>query len=381
MTEMDTSTDTRAHDLGDHRPRRGRRLLWLTLGVVAVAGPAYWLMAQRTPADEAATAPTGPAATATVELTTIAATQTWDGTLGRGAPVVVTAAAQGTVTRIAAPDTAVARGTELYRLNERPVVALIGTIPMYRDLGEGDTGADVEQLEANLTALGYDGYDVDEEFTWYTAQAVEEWQEDLGIDETGTVGLADVVFLAGGGRVDTVAAAVGTALSPGGQVLEITGTDQVADLEVEVGDRDLVPVGTAVTVRLAGGLEVPGTVTAAAVVPSGSGDDGADTGSDDASGSTDAVTEVEVTLAEAVDEALIGSPVDVVAAVDTRENVLVVPVNALLTLAEGGFGLEVVADDGTTSVVAIEAGLFADGMVEVSGAGIEAGTVVGVAGR
>ncbi len=44
---------------------------------------------------------------------------------------------------------------------------------------------DVEQFEANLAALGYVGFDVDEDFTSNTAAAVERWQEDRGLEETG----------------------------------------------------------------------------------------------------------------------------------------------------------------------------------------------------
>jgi hypothetical protein len=89
---------------------------------------------------------------------------------------------------------------------------------------------------------------------------------------------------------------------------------------------------------------------------------------------------VEVTLTEAAPADLDGSTVDVVVAVDERTDVLTVPVNALLALAEGGYGLEIVADDGTSSIVAVETGLFANGQVEVTGE-IAEGTTVGVAGR
>lgn len=380
---MSTATIDQDIDTELEQPRRRRRgLLWLTLGavVLAGAGSSYWFLL-RDPGAEPSSEPTGPVATTEVTRAAISDTENWGGSLGHGSPFVVTTAGQGTVTRVAAQESQITRGSELYRLNEKPVMALIGAIPMYRDLAEGDVGADVEQLEANLTALGYDGFDVDDEFTSYTAAAVEEWQEDLGVDETGVVAVSDVVFMPAGGRVDTVHAAIGDAVSPGADVLDITGSEQVAALEVEVADRDLVAVGTAVTVRLPGGTEAAGTVTAAAVVEASSDDDGGTGGDDDSAGSEDAVTEVEVTLTEPVDEALLGSPVDVVVAVNERADVLVVPVTALLALAEGGFGLEVVADDGTTSIVAVEAGLFADGQVEVGGEGIDEGTVVGVAGR
>ena len=60
-----------------------------------------------------------------------------------------------------------------------------------------------------------------------------------------------------------------------------------------------------------------------------------------------------------------------------RPDVLTVPVNALLALSEGGYGLEVVSDS-TATVVAVEVGMFADGRVEVAGPGLAEGTTVGV---
>jgi hypothetical protein len=71
----------------------------------------------------------------------------------------------------------------------------------------------------------------------------------------------------------------------------------------------------------------------------------------------------------------------VIVGVDERADVLTVPVNALLALAEGGYGLELVNPDGTTEIVAVETGLFADGRVEVEGPDLDDGLTVGVAGR
>lgn len=362
------------------RPRRRRtRLLWLTLGVIGVAGAggAYWYTTQED-GGEPADAAIGPAATAEVVRDTIAATETWSGTLGHGDALGIPAA-QGTLTRVAAADTEVTRGTELFRLDERPVTALLGVIPMYRDLGPGDEGIDVEQLEANLAALGYDGFTADDEYTDNTAEAVEEWQEDIGATETGVVTKSDIVFLPEGGRVGTVYGDLGAPVTPGSPVLDITGTDQVATLEVDVADRDLLAVGTAVTVVLPGGTETTGTVTAATVVESAPA--AGAPGEEEEPSAEDAVVEVEVALAEPVDAALVGSPVDVVRPVDERADVLVVPVTALLAVSGGGYGLELVGADGSTSVVPVELGLFADGRVEVTGDGIAEGDVVGVAGR
>jgi multidrug efflux pump subunit AcrA (membrane-fusion protein) len=60
-----------------------------------------------------------------------------------------------------------------------------------------------------------------------------------------------------------------------------------------------------------------------------------------------------------------------------RPNVLAVPVTALLALAEGGYGVQVV-DGTTTRIVAVQTGLFADGKVEITGNGLEAGMKVAV---
>ncbi|WP_051426194.1 peptidoglycan-binding protein [Jiangella gansuensis] len=384
MSHVDHVTTAEPVDLDAEleRPSRRRsRLLWLTLGLVAAAGAggAVWYLTQED-GDDTTDGTAAPAATAQVTRGTIAATETWAGTLGHGDAHTVSSGA-GTLTRVAAQDMEVTRGTELYRLDERPVTALLGAIPMYRDLAAGDTGIDVQQLEANLTALGYDGFTADDEYTWYTAEAVREWQEDIGAEETGSVGVADVVFLPEGGRVGTVHAEAGATQAPGAPVLDVTGTDQVATLEVDVADRDLLAAGTAVTVVLPGGGEVAGTVTASSVVQATAAAGSGGGASEDETGADAAVAEVEVTLAEPAEASLIGSPVDVVRPVDERADVLVVPVNALLAVAGGGYGLEVVGDGGSTEIVPVETGLFADGQVEVTGDGIGEGTVVGVAGR
>lgn len=67
------------------------------------------------------------------------------------------------------------------------------------------------------------------------------------------------------------------------------------------------------------------------------------------------------------------APVDVIVISDRSSGVLAIPVTGLLALAEGGYAVEVVADDGTTYLIGVDPGLFADGLVEVTGSGLEAG--------
>jgi peptidoglycan hydrolase-like protein with peptidoglycan-binding domain len=374
-------------------PRRRPGLIWLALGgaVLAAAGVGAWLWASNASTEPAPVA-AGPVATAEVTRATLTATETWDGTLGHGSPFTV--AAQGgasssesgsessfpssTVTRLVDQGARVERGDELYRVNEQPVTLLLGKIPMYRDLAPGDSGPDVRQLEANLAKLGYGGFTADDVYTSSTAGAVRDWQKDVGAQLTGVVSRATIVFMPEGGRVDSLGVDVGDPVSPGTPVLDITGTEQVVSLDVDVDDRDLIEVDADVTVALPDGTEVAGTVTSLNVVqaePTPGVAEGA------AAAPADPVAEVEVTLADRAPKEFIGGPVDVIVGVDERADVLSVPVTALLALAEGGYGLEVVGDDGTTELVAVDTGLFAGGRVEVTGGGITEGTVVGVAGR
>lgn len=355
-------------------PRR-RGLVWLALGaaVIAAAGVGAWVWVNDT-STEGAPGTAGPVATAVVERGTISATETWDGTLDHGTPFTVTSGGEGTITRLVGQGEGVGRGAELYRVDERPVALLYGVVPMYRDLGPGDSGVDVGQLETNLAELGYGGFTVDDQYTSSTAAAVRAWQADVGGEPTGTVARGDVVFLPEGGQVDARHSSVGDVVPPGAAVLDITGTDQVVSLEADVDDRDRFEVGTEVTVVLPSGDQVAGTVAATAVVKVPS--EGPDGGATDT-----AILQVEVAVNDNAPEEFVGGPVEVVVAIDERTDVLLVPVNALLALSEGGYGLEVVADASTTSIVPVDTGLFAAGKVEVRSPGIAEGTVVGVAGR
>jgi multidrug efflux pump subunit AcrA (membrane-fusion protein) len=77
-------------------------------------------------------------------------------------------------------------------------------------------------------------------------------------------------------------------------------------------------------------------------------------------------------------EATVGldeAPVDVDIVSDSASDALAVPVTALLALSEGGYAVEVV-DGGSTRLVAVETGLFADGFVEITSTGLSAGDIV-----
>jgi len=308
-------------------------------------------------------------ATAEVVQQTLTETITVSGDLGYGDVVGLDCFLNGTYTALPAVGDVIGRGDEIFAVDDQPVVLLYGNLPAFRSLTPGAEGSDVKQFEKNLAKLGYDGFTVDDEYTDATADAVKEWQEDLGLEETGMVDLGRVVYAPGKIRVDAANVELGDPAGPGAALLDYTGLDKVVTVEVELEDQELVTVGDAVAVTLPDGTAATGIITDSETLVSEE---------TDQSGDAEATTYLEVTVAAddpAVFDGLDQAAVDIGFAGETAEDVLTVPVEALLGLTEGGYGLEIATGD-TTEIIAVDTGLFADGSVEVSGEGLEAGQSV-----
>jgi peptidoglycan hydrolase-like protein with peptidoglycan-binding domain len=364
------------------RPRLARRAAVTAVGVVAAGSVA--VAATGFGFDLASSSKQSggrsdlPPATAKVSRQTLVDRRSETGDLGYGGTTSVSSRLSGTLTGLASTGSFVRRGQSLYRVDDSPVVLLYGPLPAYRALSPGTEGADVEQFERNLHALGFTGFDVDDEYTSATASAVKEWQDDLGLPETGTVDLGRVVYAKGAVRIDSQNVALGGAVQPGAAVLAYTGTSRAVTVDLNMNDQRLARKGRAVTVKLPNDKRVRGTISKVETVVDSSGDGNDGGGGGD--GSNDPTTKIRVTVALAADKALSGlgdASVDVGFTVSQRRNVLTVPVAALLALAEGGYGVQVV--DGTIArIVAVETGMFADGRVEITGSGLSDGMTVGV---
>jgi peptidoglycan hydrolase-like protein with peptidoglycan-binding domain len=309
---------------------------------------------------------TMPPGTAQVTRMTLTETEDVDGTLGYPLTTTVEGEASGTITWLPAPGSTVERGKALYRVDNKPVVLLYGELPLYRVLTVGVEGRDVKQFEQNLAALGYQGFTVDEKYSSATATAVKAWQKDLGLTQTGSVTAESVAYAPGAVRVAEHKARVGGAAR--GPVLTYTGTTRQVSIDLDVKKRSLASTGAAVTVKLPDGTAVAGTVTSIGTVAKTTGDGNSKT------------TTVEV-IVSITDQSKLGSldqtPVDVTFVSSQHKDVLTVPILALLALAEGGYGVQVV-EGGTTRIVAVTTGMFAGGRVEISGDRITTDTVVGV---
>lgn len=86
----------------------------------------------------------------------------------------------GIVTQLPAAQTQLAEGGLVAAASGRPLFLLQGAEPMYRDLGPGSRGTDVQQLEEALVRLGYRPGAVDGLFDRETATAIAAWYRDSG---------------------------------------------------------------------------------------------------------------------------------------------------------------------------------------------------------
>jgi peptidoglycan hydrolase-like protein with peptidoglycan-binding domain len=285
-----------------------------------------------------------------------------DGTLGYSGTVSVSGQLQGTVTALPEAGKVVERGQSLYSVDNRPVTLFYGDVPAWRRLVAGMAdGPDVKQLEENLVALGHGteaDLAVDERFTAATTAAVKRWQKALGAEETGVVEPGQVVFLAGALRVAEVKAAKGSHAPPGSPVMTGTSTSRVVQVDLDATKQALAKVGEKVDVKLPDGRVTPGTIASVGTVAQAKGQ----------GESARRVVAVTVTLDEpSATGTLDQAPVRVGIVSASRKGVLAVPVNALLALAEGGYGVRVLDEvTGAGHIVRVTPGLFARGMVEVS---------------
>jgi uncharacterized membrane protein YgcG len=362
----------------------------------AVCGGVVTIAVRGTPAPATPNPPR--VGTAQVVVTDLSSSVLTAGTLGYAPSPPVVNHIAGTYTSLLSTGMVVAPGQVLFRVDNQPVMLLAGTVPAWRPFAVGMAdGPDVQELESNLIALG-DARGLlnvaSAHFDADAAVAVGRWQTGLGLPATGSINLGDVVFVPAAVRVDAVTVSLGQPASSGDLPYQVTTTTRSVSVPL-TSDDPPVNVGQSVSIVLPSGIRVSGRVTAvgppAPGTPSGSGSSGSgssgsgssssgSSGSGSGSGSSSVTTVLTVVPDDpsttGTDD---GESVQVGLTIESVHHVLAVPIAALVALAGGGYGLEVVAPSGRRTLVGVRTGVFASGDVEVSGRGLAPGTRVVVA--
>ncbi|WP_336214127.1 peptidoglycan-binding protein [Nonomuraea sp. LPB2021202275-12-8] len=284
-----------------------------------------------------------------------------DGTLGYAGSYTVTADSRGRLTRLPKVSDVLRRGRSVYDVDGRHIPLFYGSAPFWRTLFLGvGKGGDIRILKRNLKKLGYGaGMTLDEHFDWRLRAAVRAWQDDLGVSETGVVAPGDVVVLPGAIRVTALKTSPGMPAS--GAVLAATGTTRQVEVKIPVTHQHLVKKKHKVTITLPGEVKTTGRIASVGSVAV------AASQSQTGEGTESATVTVRIVLDKPRDAGrLDGAPVTVGFAGTVHQDVLAVPVAALLATPGGGYRVKVVETGGVRDVP-VELGIFAEGNVEVEG--------------
>ena len=355
------------------------------VAVAATGGVVVMSSATQTPP----AAPEPPPNTVKVEKGKLSAMVSLDGTLtyrarSDGSPYAVINQALGRCTELPDDGDRVECGDVLYRVDNKPVLLLCGTVPAYRDLYFGDVGKDVGQLNRNLHTLDYDaraGVDInpdDNAFTDKTERAFQLLQHDKGCAVSGFLAIGDAVILPESVRIAKVTGEIngsaqpgtqvlhGGSAQPGTQVLLATSDTLHVQVDLQSSQQGEVKEGDPAQITLPGNKSVTGKVDRfgrVAQVPAGQ-----NASARQQVGAATIPAYISLDDPEKV-RGLDKAPVRVEITTRGVESALSVPVTALVGRSGGGFAVEIVRADGRRELVAVKLGLFdtAHGRVEVEG--------------
>ena len=340
-----------------------RRKGWVLTGAALLVGVAATGAVVVMSGGERATAASQAASanTAMVQKGKLSAAVSQDGTLTYrarpdGSPFSAINHARGTYTELPEVGDEVDCGDVLYRVDDKPVLLLCGTVPAYRALHEADAGQDVRQLNRNLHVRG-----AGDAFTAQTEKALEALQRREGVHVNGSLALGDAVFLPEAVRIAKVTGQLGGSAQPGAQALSATSGTLHVQVNLDPSEQGQVKRGDRAQITLPGNTTVMGKVVRFGRTAQAPGQD---------AGAADATIPTFISLddpgkARGLDKAPVGVDITTVGV----DSALSVPVTALVGKSGGGFAVEVVRAGERRDLVAVRVGLFdtADGRVQVEG--------------
>lgn len=422
--ELDnTAPETRQTPPAAGFQRRHRIVLATAIGTAVVSlaglGASLWV---KSPAQQMADtgAPAPNVLTASVQRTVLTTTVVMRGTFTPGRLVQVAPSAiapsagnPGGAGSMVVTKMQVRQGQQikaghvLAEYSYRPVYALPGAIPAYRDMTPGESGPDITELQHALAQLGFPcGRDTSGSFGSGTAAAVTRFYRHIGYPApTGTsptaagtstgagtqgpiVPMSEAVFLPSfPAYVEQINAQVGDSASKGLLTLSVGGLSLTGDLDPS--QQGLVKPGMAASiVSEATGLAAQGTVSSVGAVtmqtgeggmaPDGSTAQNTDSQSVANQGADNGIP-VQIAPSGTWNEGFDGQDVRItLTAASTTTPVLAVPEAAVITGADARTYVTLVSSSGTRRQVEVQAGTSADGLIQVTpvGATLEPGEQV-----
>ncbi|MCP2338888.1 efflux RND transporter periplasmic adaptor subunit [Actinomadura rupiterrae] len=381
---------------------RTRRVLLVGVGaaiavcVVGIAASSVIKSPQQIAAD--AGPPKASAITAAVERRVLTDTVVLRGTVSPGKTIEVTPAAGGEGKAVITRRTVksgqrIKAGTVVAEVSGRPVIALHGAIPAYRDIRPGANGPDVRQIQKALRELGYSVDEAEAIYGPSTQDAVRRLFADRGYSPTLTLPEPDPADLAGGrkgktpkpstprkapmvkagevvfvpefpARVTEVKAGLGDEVK--GSVVTLAAGNLAVRATLSAADRKLVSSGKLVKILSEeSGLTLPGRIASIGAFQDG----GAE-----GQGATLPGYPVVVEGGRNLPERLAGQDVRLtIETASTNGKVLVVPSSAVYATADGSTQVMKMGPGDRQQRVAVTTGATGGGFVEVEGDGLSEG--------
>lgn len=266
-------------------------------------------------------------------------------------------------------------GSPLFYVDSEPVFVFKGSLPQYRDFTPGmSSGKDILQLEyaLRISKLVDNGeLEPNETIGKATWDALDRLYEHFNIDEPDELPIGSVLFVPDSFRVGSVQVVHGQRLTGAETIFERTDIAPSVIVDVDPSRLALFSIGTTAEVTLPTDEVLSATVSSHDSEVQGS--FGTDTGA-----AADVAIRVELEFAHDADFDLPESaPVEIAVTREMHPNVIAVPLVALVALAGGGFAVER-WDGQQSSIVPVQIGTAADGLVEIASGDLAVGDLVTV---
>ncbi|MEI6726589.1 MAG: HlyD family efflux transporter periplasmic adaptor subunit [Actinomycetes bacterium] len=188
----------------------------------------------------------------------------------------------GVVTRISLPVGATPHTLQrLLTVSGKPIFAFVSSTPLYKtlsvSLSSGSQVANVMALQRALKARGYYTGSVSGAFDTSTQTAVEAWQADEGVGQTGQITTTQFVWVPKGRMIYSWSVALGNQVSSGTALATVGAPrDLIAQALVSQADIASLKVGQKATLTIDGDTSNPftGTISFIDSQPASSGSSG-----------------------------------------------------------------------------------------------------------
>lgn len=141
-------------------------------------------------------------------------------------------------------------GSEVFSVDLVAATAATGEVPIFREMSEGDSGPDVNQLQEFLKSQGFYNGAPDGAFRESTRIAVESWETARGHESDGVVQLGQIIFFKNLPTRLTLRAGVetGMTVAPGSAMFDILAPEPEFQMSVPIEQADELEPGQRTTV-------------------------------------------------------------------------------------------------------------------------------------